>query len=113
MNPSELQLGENTAYPAAGDEYGFHYLWTSDADGVLTVTVSEEDNWSYSVANLTTGEVGQTYSSEDEEIVDSDTLEVKKGDQIRIVINVLDPDACADGVDFLVSVADADTEESN
>ena len=54
----------------------------------------------------------ETYSSADEEIVDCETLEVKKGDQIRIVINVQSPAECTEGVDFQVSVAPAETEES-
>lgn len=113
MNPAELQMGENTAYPCADGKHAFHYLWTADADGILTVTMTAEDNWSYSAANLTTGVVGETYSSADEEIVDCETLEVKKGDQIRIVINVQSPAECTEGVDFQVSVAPAETEESN
>lgn len=115
MNPAELSLGKNSTPADPDRKYGYHYLWIADLDGTLTVTMEAEHGWSYSVANLTAGTVGQTHLSSDEEVVRSETIEVRKGDQIRIIINGNSADEeTADsvgGISFSVSVAAAESTE--
>lgn len=114
MNPAELSLGENTAAPDPDSRYGYYYLWSADLDGTLTVTMETENGWAYSVANLTDGVVGSTHLSTDEEPVHSETIEVSKGDQIRIIISGNSDDeagAVIDGIRFRVSTAAAEPAE--
>jgi len=112
MNPAALNLGENTADPKADGKNGYYFLWTSDLDGTLTVTMETESGWSYSAANLTTGELGEVHYSHDEEPVWSETIRVHKGDQIRIVVNAHSSDEEPFGTDGIVFTAAAATEES-
>lgn len=92
MAPAEAAAGENRADVSHNREHGFHYLWTADADGLLNITMAEGRDWSWSVSNLTAGTTGQTYSATDEQVVAEQSISVRAGDQIRIIVNTEEED---------------------
>lgn len=109
MNPAELTIGSNVVAVNPECKKGFHFLWTSDVEGMLFFTMDSLEDWSYSVANLTTGIVGETYSSSDEEPVVVDSIPVSAGDQIRIIVNAEE----AKDIAFTVSVFPEETPKIN
>lgn len=92
MAPAEAAAGENTADVSLNREHGFHYLWTADADGTLHIAMDAERDWSWSLSNLTAGTTGQTYSATDEVVVAEQSISVRAGDQIRIIVNTEEED---------------------
>lgn len=91
-DPLEAVTGENTAQISTGSE-GCYYSWIAEKDGVLTVTMDEDNTlgWQFFVNNLTAGIYGDTHWSDDEPLVDSESLTVSAGDQIQIWVSTYDP----------------------
>ena len=86
-NPAELVIGENSC-EIEENSNGYTYKWIAEADGDLTITMGDNvASWSYVVNNLTTYMYGETYSSNDEVVVASQTIPVAAGDEIQITIN--------------------------
>lgn len=89
MNPKKLSLGAFTTKLSKGDEDGYWYTYTAEADGVFSITLdSVTSNYSCNII-LTNNNVDATSSSaldeDDDNIV---SIEVKKGDVIRISIGI-------------------------
>ena len=89
-NPDELTEGETTVELKDGSE-GYYYEYVAEADGILTVAISGE-SWQYNVNNIGGGHYGEMHWHDDETVVESETLEVKKGDVITIFVNTYDPE---------------------
>ena len=88
-NPAEFVIGTNTATIAAGAQ-GYFYTWTAEEDGVLTITMPEGD-WAYTINNMTSYQYGDMQWSDSDPVVNPATVEVKKGDELQIVVNTYDP----------------------
>lgn len=86
------ELGDFTA--EINDKYpqGVYYTYTATEDGTLVITIKTESGWTYTVNNITAGKYGDIRCSDDEELVISEILEVKAGDEIQIVVNTYDPE---------------------
>ncbi|MBO5914006.1 MAG: hypothetical protein J6Q72_01535 [Clostridia bacterium] len=86
------ELGDFTA--EINDKYpqGVYYTYTATEDGTLVITIKSESGWTYTVNNITAGKYGDMHWSDDEELVISEILEVKAGDEIQIVVNTYDPE---------------------
>lgn len=89
MNPEALKLEEMKVVPGKN---GCHFLWTAESDGLFTFTMNSESGWKYRIANVTTEKLGELRTAEDKELVSSETVEVKAGDQLRIAVNTLEED---------------------
>lgn len=92
-NPEEVQLGENSV-ELEKDSIGYFYGFVAEEDGVLTITMDVEQNtagWLYCVNNMTTEIYGVNHYSDEEEPVPSETIEVKAGDEIQIVLGTYAP----------------------
>jgi len=95
-NPAELVLDINTATVAEGSQ-GYFYSWIAEADGTLTIEMTC-DKWNYVINNMTTFSYGNNHASDDEEVISAETVEVKAGDEIQIVVGT--PDWTAGEVSF-------------
>ena len=86
------ELGDFTA--EINDKYpqGVYYTYTATEDGTLVITIKSESGWTYTVNNITAGKYGDIRCSDDKELVISEILEVKAGDEIQIVVNTYDPE---------------------
>lgn len=87
-NPYEGSLGENTVTVKAGNDQGVFYNWTAEADGILTVTVTNPPKRDFDIQlyNLNTYAVR---TLNEEELVDADgnryvSVAVSKGDVVSI-----------------------------
>lgn len=89
-NPEVVEAGTYTASVEEGS-WGYYYSWTADEAGTLTVSVSAEGGWMYSVNNATTYAYGDTHWSDDDPVVSSETVSVSAGDEIQIMVNTYDP----------------------
>lgn len=89
-NPAELKLGENTVDIEEGDDNGYWYAWTATEDGILEITMDTQKNWSYSVKNNTSYSSTEIRTSADDEVYTSDFVEVKKGDEVRVMVTTFD-----------------------
>lgn len=96
MNPDQLKLEKNTAVLESGNECGYVFLWKADRDGALTITMETQSGWQYAIRNLTAGINGEIHCAEDEEPVICETVQVSRGDEIRIVVNTSDPTAAGE-----------------
>lgn len=94
-NPAKLVMGSNSITLAARDEDGYVFGWTAEADGVLTVTMSEQNTtgWYYFVNNITAYRYGVQHSSADAEQVPSESIPVSEGDLIKVSVNTCGADA--------------------
>ncbi len=88
-NPDEMNLGTNSATLAAGDETGYTYTWTAEADGTLVI-VMNDGAWQYVLSNETAGTVGELLDSSIASAAVS-KLEVKAGDKVSLNVNAFDP----------------------
>ena len=87
-NPAELVIGENTAaVPGEGQPY--YYTWTAEEDCNLVITMTG-DNWSVVINNMTTWQYGDTYASNDETVVATQTIAAKAGEEYQIIIGTAD-----------------------
>ena len=87
-NPAELVIGENTAaVPGEGQPY--YYTWTAEEDCNLVITMTG-DNWSVVVNNMTTWQYGDTYTSNDETVVATQTIAVKAGEELQVIVGTAD-----------------------
>lgn len=98
MNPAELVMGENSVDLEADSE-GYVYGWIAPEDGTLTITMDVEKNtagWIYCVNNLTkAGGYGENHYSHDTELEPSETITVKAGHEIQVVVGTFDPSGVA------------------
>lgn len=83
------ETGTYSATVEAGS-YGYNYEYTAEADGVVTVTMNDE-NWTYVVNNLTANQYGDTQWSDSDPVVSTTSVDVKAGDLISIMVNTYDP----------------------
>lgn len=90
-NPDTLVMDYNYANVAAGSQ-GYYYTWTADEAGILTITMPEDMEWTYTINNLTTGIYGDIHMSDDAEVANPATIEVAAGDQLQIIVNSYNPD---------------------
>ena len=90
-NPKEIKDGKYDAVFKEGDS-DFYYNWTASADGVVTITISSDAGWGYTVNNLTSGSYGMGHWSNDEVVVPSEVLTVSKGDVLEIKVITNNPD---------------------
>ena len=89
-NPEELVMGENVAQIEEGNDQGYYFTWTAEADGVLTLTMPE-GNWQYVIHNLSAGTYGSNHISNDDPVANPAQVEVSKGEELQIVVNGFDP----------------------
>lgn len=98
MNPAPLQMGENTVTLEA-DNSGYTYQWIAEESGDLTIAMDLENcttEWVFCVNNLSKiGGYGDNHYSTDEEPVTSETIWVKAGHEIQIVVGTHDPNGKA------------------
>jgi len=97
-NPAELSVfvegeswdeaeGQNIATVEEGDWYGYNYTWIAPADGELTITMSNgKAGWFYVINNMTAYVYGDNHFSCNGDAI-SETIAVKTGDEIALVIN--------------------------
>nr|MBQ8244647.1 hypothetical protein [Oscillospiraceae bacterium] len=88
-NPAALILGDNRAELEENNTDGYHFTWTAECDGFLTIAPGKEENWRYSVENVTAGTEALSVVSGTEN--PETTVEVKQEEQLRIVLHTLDP----------------------
>ncbi len=86
------ELGDFTAEITDKYPQGVYYTFTATEDGTLVITIKTESGWTYVVNNLTAGKYGDTRWSDDEEVIYTEIIEVKAGDEIQIVVNTYDPE---------------------
>lgn len=91
-NPLPLEIGDMTCTVEAGTE-GCFYTWTAEADGTLTFTMAEDTGWTICINNMTTGNYGDLWTSDDEAPVLS--VSVTAGDEIQIVVNTYESGSAA------------------
>ena len=82
-NPDELVIGNNTA---TASEVGYFYNWIATAEGNLTITITEGESWNYVINNNSSYAYGDIHASDDEPVVESDSVYVYAGDLIEIVV---------------------------
>jgi hypothetical protein len=85
-NPDTLKLGTNVVTVQPENYEGYTLTWTAQCDGVLTLTLPEE-NWMVSVLNVQKDRYAQWYDSLGENVI---TVEVSAGDEILINVNYID-----------------------
>lgn len=96
MNPAQLDVGQpgypldNEAEIEKGDLDGYFYTWTAEEAGVLTLSVSSTNGWSYKVNNMTAAQYGDTYTSADDEPVSTFEIAVEAGEEFQINVTTFD-----------------------
>ena len=110
MNPATLKLGDHSVIPGKCGQY---FLWEAEADGLFTFTVNSEDGWRYMISNVTQSQTGEQHSAQEKEPVVSETVTVKCGDQLRIMVNTEGGSGSAVSftVGFEQDISDAMSEE--
>lgn len=94
MNPEKLSIGSFTTKLSKGDEDGYWYTYTAEADGVFSITLdSVTSNYACNIILTNSNVTATTSSSLDEDDDNVVSIEVKKGDVIRISIGIT-----ADGI---------------
>lgn len=91
-NPITLTLGDLVTEIAAGNETGVVYLYTAAADGALTVqdeAVTKGQEYDIELYNLTSGANRTLLEDGANRVV---SVNVSKGDQIRVTFSVLPDD---------------------
>lgn len=87
--PDALKIGKNTAKIKAETD-GYYYNWTAEADGDLTITMPS-GQWAYSLSNVTASKYGMLHKSTERPIVRSETITVRAGDTIQVMVNTINP----------------------
>ncbi len=90
-NPDTLVMDYNYANISAGSQ-GYYYTWTAEKDGILTITLPESKDWTYTINNLTAGTYGDNQASDSDPVVNPATVEVAAGDQLQIIVNTYNPE---------------------
>ena len=86
QNPDALVLGyTETTRHAIQDPY--QYTWTAPGDGKLHFAITQGEKWRYTIHNLTTGQIGTTYSSHDVVPQSETTLSVAAGDELLLLVD--------------------------
>ncbi len=89
--PNEVETGLSE-YEIEEDTQGYYVNWTAKEAGSVIVSVSGENGWQFSVnGEMADGSYyyGDTYTSNDEVVVSSESVPVNKGDIITIYVNTL------------------------
>ena len=90
QNPEDIEKGETKATFEEGTA-GVYYDFVAPATGKVTLKVSGE-TWQYQVTNKTQSTSTDVHRHDDTNVVDTDTIEVKKGDVIVIFVSTYDPE---------------------
>lgn len=88
VNSGAMKIGTNSATLEEGSS-GFYFSWKAPADGLLTIQMNSSQNgagWFYRISNLTSGVGGGKHASTDANPMPSQTVEVKEGDRIQVVV---------------------------
>lgn len=88
-NPEDIEEGETKVTFEENTE-GYHYDFVAPATGTVTLKVSGE-TWQYSLTNKTQSTSTDAHYHDDTNVVDTETIEVKKGDVIVIFVSTYDP----------------------
>lgn len=97
-NPKEIVDDDVYNATVAAGTQGYYYTFTAPADGQFSISIwaaDENENtlgWFYTMSNLTARKYGDNHHSDDDPCVDGETLDVKKGDEIIIIVNTYDPE---------------------
>lgn len=99
-NPEKLELEVNPRTGAlgkfvmkdleAGNE-GYWYSITAPGDGVISVSVNADGGWFYHADNKTANRVGDNHWSDDDEVVDTEKVNVSVGDEVVVFVATYDP----------------------
>lgn len=87
--PDALKIGSNTAKVKAESD-GYYYTWTAAEDGDLTITMPS-GQWAYCLNNVTASKYGVLHKSTDRPIKRSETITVRAGDTVQVMVNTLNP----------------------
>lgn len=87
--PDALKIGSNTAKIKAESD-GYYYTWTATEAGDLTITMPS-GQWAYAINNVTTSNYSSLHKSTDRPIKRSETITVRAGDVIQVMVNTLNP----------------------
>lgn len=98
-NPEVIEDGEYTVSMDETSSDGYYYTWTAPSDGTATITVNAEkstNSWEFTCDKIPAdpedyaGYVyGEWYTSEDEPVVLSQTVEVSEGETLNIYVGTL------------------------
>lgn len=88
MAPAELKLEETTVDVKSAGKCGYYFCWTAKESGSFTFTMNTEAGWEYQITNLTTGEAGEIRTSDTEEPIRAETVQVSAGDRLRIQVSL-------------------------
>ena len=85
--PDTPDVGENTVEIDSAYS-GYYYQWVAPEAGTLTVAIdtTKTDVWLYRVDNIAASKYGDEHTSDDDEIVATETLTVSAGDVVDIMI---------------------------
>lgn len=108
MNPAVLKLGSHSLKPEKG---GYCYTWTAESDGEFTFTVDSESGWKYMISNISSAKAGETRSADDAEPVPSETVSVKAGEKLRILVNTAE-ESSDEPIKFTASFTGAQKENA-
>lgn len=84
-NPAVLQEGTNVATVKADNWGGYYFTFTAPSKGVLTISVSGANGWSYQLNNLTIGSYGDRQNNVDGNAIAS--MNLLDGDEIQLNVN--------------------------
>lgn len=93
QNPEEVELGDKEVnIPSNNGEYYLIYEVTED--GKVTVAIECEEGWSYYMQAMASTETHFSDGSENEDgtVVKSDSIEVNKGDLVKVILCGYDPE---------------------
>ncbi len=84
-NPAKVNLGSNSVQIEGSNQYGYVYEWTATEKGTVTITMTGS-NWHYEILNINTMVQEQSNSNDDSPVKET-TINVRKGQIVRITIN--------------------------
>ncbi|MBR5279143.1 MAG: dockerin type I repeat-containing protein [Clostridia bacterium] len=88
-NPAIIEESGDYKVTEIMDQFqGYFYQFTAPSAGTITVTMNDEEGWTYSVTNNTTSVATDQHWCDDDPVVSSETLAVAEGDVVIIVVNV-------------------------
>ena len=106
-------ITENGAYVAdmEGITDGYFYDYVATADGTVTVTMTDAENWQYVVSNVTQSTSTEMHWSDDATVVASETIDVVAGDKVTIVVTPYYHTASTTTVNWTFTFVEAVPEE--